>query len=838
MSRVFPHAISRSANDIAGERVSLFTFGAVGDGVADDTAAVQNAINDFAGLEGGDIYVPGGYVFKTTGAITIPANIPTLSFSGDGYGLPDNWYQRVGTPITPIPSLTSRGGSIIWNTGSGQLFSPNSLAFKDMQLTFRGIGFYGGSGVIKLPNLSTTLNFSVRDCMAMFCTGAAFELGADDTTGNAYVSRFVRCFFYNNATAILNHFACDLYVDDCFFQDHSSHAIDLRAAMTRICNSTFISGNLGTEDILLTPTGNNTATALYNIKIIGNKFGNENSVAGETRVKIRVGNSTIKAAHPTFYVANADIHDNIFVGTIQTVGNPTACIALYNPLQASRIHHNDFLTATYAVDDSNATVSSVAYGNQYHGNQHQFGISPFKSGGVSFHIIEDLEYGVRATAQPSATAYLPTENQLPNSEAFGSWVAFHVTVTTGQSDPLGGTGACLLTRDTTALANISENATTTTTGSIVFSVWLKSNTSSQAQLQIQNSSVVQTQIQIGLDSSWRRYTIRLAGQSASTVLTMLIYPGLPTDTVSESIYAFGAQVNSGDESQGYRKTTGTAIAGTIGIRFPNDVSVGNNESIDGNLAVTGNSVITGNETCTIATFNQGSKAVFSFAYMALLASAAGFGIRLALENDGTARFERTSNGFASLTDTPLQFDVSGNLVAQKDLYLTTLTAHGPVIASAGDLLISLGAGTSGQIVTSNGPGVDPSWQSPTAFSVEHLTAIASGLPQTIPFAIGDVAGATITLDKTGEYLVLAFVTMNGDNTTGKTMVKMNYAGSDQTEVIEALVTSASGTFDGTYSAHWLVSNSGSNVAKLRATKAVNAGTAQIMGARISAIFLG
>ena len=74
MSRVLPHAIARTAADIAGDRVSVFTFGAVGDGVTDDTPAVTGAIADLVACGGGELYFPGGFTYLV-GEIDFPAGV-------------------------------------------------------------------------------------------------------------------------------------------------------------------------------------------------------------------------------------------------------------------------------------------------------------------------------------------------------------------------------------------------------------------------------------------------------------------------------------------------------------------------------------------------------------------------------------------------------------------------------------------------------------------------------------------------------------------------------------------------------------------------------------------
>lgn len=100
-------------------------------------------------------------------------------------------------------------------------------------------------------------------------------------------------------------------------------------------------------------------------------------------------------------------------------------------------------------------------------------------------------------------------------------------------------------------------------------------------------------------------------------------------------------------------------------------------------------------------------------------------------------------------------------------------AHAVIIGSAGDLTINGSTGTSGQVLTSAGPGTAPSWSTPTAAvpngyvlqldsdvggmplnGVDYSTWVATEL-QTTPFAIYDAGGEVpgIKLLEAGTYLV-------------------------------------------------------------------------------------
>jgi hypothetical protein len=76
-------AVTRTAQAKMRETVSVKDFGAVGNGVADDTLAVQSAINAIAAAGGGVVLFPQG-TYGVTSTITISSNNTTLQGQGDG----------------------------------------------------------------------------------------------------------------------------------------------------------------------------------------------------------------------------------------------------------------------------------------------------------------------------------------------------------------------------------------------------------------------------------------------------------------------------------------------------------------------------------------------------------------------------------------------------------------------------------------------------------------------------------------------------------------------------------------------------------------------------------
>jgi hypothetical protein len=131
-------AVARTAQAKFRDSVSVKDFGATGDGVTDDAAAIQAAIDYVYGLLGGEVFFPTGrYVIKNTLKIQLTyANNICIKLRGTGSGV-----------ATVSPAAT--GGSIIVGETGGALLASTNGIMIDMSggcnTIFEDIGLIAGA---------------------------------------------------------------------------------------------------------------------------------------------------------------------------------------------------------------------------------------------------------------------------------------------------------------------------------------------------------------------------------------------------------------------------------------------------------------------------------------------------------------------------------------------------------------------------------------------------------------------------------------------------------------------------------------------------------------------
>lgn len=101
-------AVNRTVQSKLRDVVSVKDFGAVGDAVTDDTAAIQNALNNSP--SGSIVMLPVGR-YRVSATITVPAT-KSLWGMGDGTGTTSGYCEIIGDlAVTPVVALTGGGAS-------------------------------------------------------------------------------------------------------------------------------------------------------------------------------------------------------------------------------------------------------------------------------------------------------------------------------------------------------------------------------------------------------------------------------------------------------------------------------------------------------------------------------------------------------------------------------------------------------------------------------------------------------------------------------------------------------------------------------------------------------
>lgn len=149
-------AVNRTVQDELRERVSVKQYGAVGDGVTDDTAAIQAAINYVAANRGGNVWFPAG-IYKVTSTIIAKTGVKLEGVFGE---------QAI------TGQTTETGSKILW---AGSNNSTILRVYAVRYFTFEGLYLDGGgktgvTGILldtnNIPSgaMNTFERFYIKDC--------------------------------------------------------------------------------------------------------------------------------------------------------------------------------------------------------------------------------------------------------------------------------------------------------------------------------------------------------------------------------------------------------------------------------------------------------------------------------------------------------------------------------------------------------------------------------------------------------------------------------------------------------------------------------------------------
>lgn len=513
---------------------------------ADDYTTLEHALD--AAPAGASIYCPPQYAHTLGSTYTISKDVKIFS---------ENWR---GVQITgPANSPAFQGVSGVTN------------------FILEGITWIGGAGTSQLLYVPTSgAWFEGKTVLRgnKFNNFGDFAIERGDST---YFTEIRGNRFDNCVGCISEGWASDSVIDDNLFNDLMAGNPVIRlvgGSRTVITSNGFVraSGTITEPDIELNPTtsfGRGGRTF-----ILHNKFGGEGETSG--RPKIRTYNATSTNRSTDVVVAFNQMH-----GMGGTTGT-THCFQFDNPIAGWDVFGNEFDDFDLIVKDSVGKFDGILGLNKWGRNRYfwseRLNGKLFENGGRMFSELDENVYGY----QPVRTMYEPREarNRLWNSTAIGSWnKSAGVTITSGQTDPDGGTNAFLIESDGTAAAqNVFRSIDITGMGStVIVKLRLKAGASTKIIVGLRDSAAPSGWVgmiqNLVIDSQWRDYVFQLTVVNPANAHQLYIYPADTVASRAGGFYIYQPQVS--DFESDFLPTSGGAGASdtTIGRRFGKKVSL-------------------------------------------------------------------------------------------------------------------------------------------------------------------------------------------------------------------------------------------------------------------------
>jgi len=325
-------AVARSAASKFGETVSVKDFGAVGDGVADDTAAIQAAINAAYTQYNRPVYFPCG-IYKITGTITITQGVMLIGAGSQGSS------DSFGTTIIHH----SNSDCLVWN-GSGTLYAGTGGGLQNFQI-LKATGYSGGNAIkivstndTQRPGEMVLSNILVAmQSTGLWQRGLFIDGSATVTPGSAGV-RSVHCFKVRVAACTENNEYIKL-----------TTVVHFAATGLQIDQAT------GTGTVGMTIDGAETTNIFVTgANINGNLLIQPSTAACQCVVSGRVGST---------FTINGNVIGT-FTGIAGTVANSsTANFAVYNKqnVSAQNVTANDVTAVRHISLAQTGSVSKVGY---------------------------------------------------------------------------------------------------------------------------------------------------------------------------------------------------------------------------------------------------------------------------------------------------------------------------------------------------------------------------------------------------------------------------------------------------------------------------------------------
>ncbi len=448
-------SVARTQHDVNAERVSVFDFGAKGDNVTDDTAAIQKAITyiescidpaaygSYSPAAGPlELFFPSG-TYKLTDALIITKPI---SIRGEGH------------------SEFSTGARLLQYTAAKDHFKVQpiaqgaSVSWDDLTMTANGGGGTGGVCINITKAAGTSNSVRIRNCTFGTPQSAAIKLqNSDDVMihDNLFDVSATACIVLGTTTST------DA-VSNCSIRGNTFYAISNSAILVYNVTGLLVESNRvyrAATNLNFFIDGYNTLPyQLKNISIQGNSFTNVNCLAKLTAVNglVMSGNvgsllgagagSTLSCIELTGGCTNVAIHGNVLSGAFDTKN-------FYNDAAATvtgaSIGGNTFVntagtgvaivtnnTAGTIGQNSSVGFATPSVGDQFFTTGNAISPGSLGAGGAFTYTttIQGLKQGDKVTITP-----ISFTDPVPNGVVTRAWCSAANTASIKYFNPTAGT---------------------------------------------------------------------------------------------------------------------------------------------------------------------------------------------------------------------------------------------------------------------------------------------------------------------------------------------------------------------------------------------------------------
>lgn len=236
--------------------INVKNYGAKGNGVFDDTAAIEAAADAAFGSDLALYFPPGSYIYN-----------------GNGLAPGQSWIVYGDNPLTTSITIADD----IYCVDSAGPFN---------SITFSGLTILGGAGAIRSTSTAVLVGSKklINNCIFDGYTVCAISNNAaDNPFWNIYNCRFIA---QDSLTTIgiafsTNSDSSNIYNN--FFERNNVHIKLNKSGYVRVYENDFEQFDSGTNRICIWVTGNTSSDI---IDVFGNKFGNENAASSDLKCAV------------------------------------------------------------------------------------------------------------------------------------------------------------------------------------------------------------------------------------------------------------------------------------------------------------------------------------------------------------------------------------------------------------------------------------------------------------------------------------------------------------------------------------------------------------------------